>query len=165
MKVFHGSTSIVDKPLANIGRNLLDFGKGFYLTTLEAQAISWASRPLNQGKQKYLNIYELDFSAVVNEGYKYLHFNEYNAEWLNFVISNRKGGSDWRQFDIVEGGIANDRIFNTIELYSSGLISENEALQRLIYEKPNNQICVLNQNIIDNHLTFVEAREIKEEAQ
>ena len=81
------------------------------------------------------------------------------------VISNRKGGSDWRQFDIVEGGIANDRIFNTIELYSSGLISENEALQRLIYEKPNNQICILNQDIIDNHLTFVEAREIKEEEQ
>ena len=53
MKVFNGSTSIVDKPLANIGRNHLDFGKGFYLTTLEAQAISWASRPLNQGKQKY----------------------------------------------------------------------------------------------------------------
>lgn len=40
MKVFHGSTSIVDKPLANIGRNHLDFGKGFYLTTLENQAIS-----------------------------------------------------------------------------------------------------------------------------
>lgn len=165
MKVFHGSISIVDRQLANAGRNHLDFGKGFYLTTLENQAISWASRPLNQGKQKYLNIYELDFSAVVNEGYKYLHFNEYNAEWLNFVISDRKGGSNWRQFDTVEGGIANDRIFNTIELHSSGLISENEALQRLIYEKPNNQICVLNQDIIDNHLTFVEAREIKEEAQ
>ena len=54
MKVFHGSISIVDRPLANIGRNHLDFGKGFYLTTLEAQAISWASRPLNQGKQSDL---------------------------------------------------------------------------------------------------------------
>lgn len=54
MKVFHGSTSIVDKPLANIGRNLLDFGKGFYLTTLENQAISWASRPLNQAEQSDL---------------------------------------------------------------------------------------------------------------
>lgn len=69
MKVFHGSTSIVDKPLANIGRNHLDFGKGFYLTTLENQAISLASRPLNLDKRKYLNIYELDFSTVVNKGY------------------------------------------------------------------------------------------------
>lgn len=55
MKVFHGSTSIVDKPLANIGRNHLDFGKGFYLTTLENQAISWASRPLNQAEQSNLH--------------------------------------------------------------------------------------------------------------
>ena len=54
MKVFHGFTSIVDKPLANIGQNLLDFGKGFYLTTLENQAISWASRPLNQAEQSDL---------------------------------------------------------------------------------------------------------------
>ena len=105
MKVFHGSISIVDKPLANAGRNHLDFGKGFYLTALEDQAISWASRPLNQGKRKYLNIYDLDFDAVINAGYRYVQFNEYNAEWLNFVISNRKGGSDWKQFDIVEGGI------------------------------------------------------------
>ena len=79
MKVFHGSISIVDRPLANAGRNHLDFGKGFYLTTLENQAISWASRPLNQGKQKYLNIYELDSSAIANGDYQYLHFNEYNA--------------------------------------------------------------------------------------
>ena len=55
MKVFHGFTSIVDKPLAKIGRNHLDFGKGFYLTTLENQAISWASRPLNQAEQSDLH--------------------------------------------------------------------------------------------------------------
>ena len=54
MKVFQGYTSIDDKPLANIGRNHLDFGKGFYLATLEAQAISWASRPLNQAEQSDL---------------------------------------------------------------------------------------------------------------
>lgn len=53
MKVFHGSISIADKPLA--GRNHLDFGKGFYLTTLENQAISWASRPLNQAEQSDLH--------------------------------------------------------------------------------------------------------------
>lgn len=64
MKVFHGSTSIVDKPLADVRRNHLDFGKGFYLTTLENQAISWASRPLNLDKRKYFNIYELDLALL-----------------------------------------------------------------------------------------------------
>uniref|UniRef100_UPI0040298D3E DUF3990 domain-containing protein n=1 Tax=Candidatus Cryptobacteroides bacterium TaxID=3085639 RepID=UPI0040298D3E len=55
MKVFHGSISIIDRQLANAGRNHLDFGKGFYLTTLENQAISWASRPLNQAEQSNLH--------------------------------------------------------------------------------------------------------------
>ena len=55
MKVFHGFTSIVDKPLANIGRNHLDFGKGFYLTTLENQAISCVENMFNQAEQSDLH--------------------------------------------------------------------------------------------------------------
>lgn len=50
MKVFHGYTSIVDKPLANIGRNHLDFGKRFYLTTLENQAISWGLKTFESSR-------------------------------------------------------------------------------------------------------------------
>ena len=50
MKVYHGSTAVVENPLVGAGRNNLDFGCGFYVTDLEEQAISWASRPLNSGK-------------------------------------------------------------------------------------------------------------------
>ncbi len=32
MKLYHGSTSIVETPDVRIGREILDFGKGFYLT-------------------------------------------------------------------------------------------------------------------------------------
>lgn len=39
------------------------------------------------------------------------------------------------------GGIANDKIFKTIDLYFSGDITKDEALRRLKYEKPNNQYC------------------------
>ena len=64
---------------------------------------------------------------------------------------------NFARFDLVEGGIANDRIFNTIELYSSNLISREETLQRLQYEKPNNQICILSQAVADTYLHFVES--------
>lgn len=50
MKVFHGSTAIVRDPDVSAGRDHLDFGKGFYLTDLEEQAISWATRPMNASK-------------------------------------------------------------------------------------------------------------------
>ena len=69
----------------------------------------------------------------------------------------------WKDYDIVEGGVANDDVFNTTELYISDLIPKEEALKRLQYEKPNNQICILNQSIIDRFLHFVDAIEIKKE--
>ncbi len=150
---------IVERPLVDVGRKNLDFGNGFYLTDLEEQAVSWASRPINKGKRQFVNEYEFDFETALNESFRYLKFDAYNLDWLNFVVTNRKGGNEWAQYDIIEGGIANDRVFNTIELYSDGLISDKEALQRLIYEKPNNQICLLNQAVVDRHLKFIQANE------
>ena len=37
--------------------------------------------------------------------------------------------------------MANDKVFNTVELYFDHLIDKDEALRRLRYEKPNMQIC------------------------
>ena len=48
------------------------------------------------------------------------------------MIGNRHGEGLWKEYDLVEGGIANDRIFNTIELYDSGLITREEALNRTL---------------------------------
>ena len=42
---------------------------------------------------------------------------------------------------LVAGGVANDKVFNTVELFFDGLIDKTEAINRLRYEKPNLQIC------------------------
>ena len=47
LTVYHGATCIIEKPLCHIGRDNLDFGKGFYVTNLKEQAISWATRFVN----------------------------------------------------------------------------------------------------------------------
>ena len=164
MKFYHGSTVIVSAPLVGVGRRNLDFGQGFYVTDLEQQAISWATRPLNAGKTKILNVYELDLEEIVAKGYHYRKFAAYDSEWLDFVIANRRGEKAWDGYDIIEGGIANDRVFNTIELYDAGLISKEVALERLRFEQPNNQICILLQQIVDEHLHFVEAVSLRKEA-
>lgn len=161
MKVYHGSTDRISSPLVNVGRKNLDFGQGFYVTTLKQQAVSWASRPINQGKRKFLNIYELDLEDILQEKYHLLHFQDYGRDWLDFVVANRKGQLLWKQYDLIEGGIANDRVFNTVELYASNLITAEEALQRLSYHKPNNQICIINQTIIEKYLHYIESIEIQ----
>ena len=163
MKVYHGTTMIVDAPLVGIGRRNLDFGLGFYVTDIEEQAISWATRPINGGKPNILNRYECEIEVVLSAGYRYKKFNAYDSEWLDFVVENRRGGMAWKDYDIIEGGIANDRVFNTIELYEAGLITKEEALTRLKYEKPNNQICIITQQIVDDYLHFVEAIDLRKE--
>lgn len=46
-------------------------------------------------------------------------------------------------YDLVLGGVANDKVFNTVELFFDGLIDKAEAINRLRYEKPNLQICFI----------------------
>lgn len=55
---------------------------------------------------------------------------------------------------MVEGGVANDNVIDTVEDYENGIITAEQALGQLRYKKVNHQICILNQEIIDKHLTF-----------
>ncbi len=56
--------------------------------------------------------------------------------------------------DIVIGGVANDKVFNTVELFFDGLIDKKEAINRLRYDKPNLQVCFRSRKAIDEYLHF-----------
>ena len=110
-----------------------------------------------RGKRAVLNTYELDdqWRSTVRTR----RFSSYDEEWLDFVAANRSGAAT-EPYDAVEGGIANDKVFRTLDLYFSGDIGKEEALRRLVYEKPNNQICLLSQTLIDSRLTFITSEEL-----
>ena len=128
MKVFHSSTLKVEHPDMLFSRDFLDFGRGFYLTTMRQQAISYADRFRLRGKNAVLNEYLLDEAIYKNCKIKtFLHYDE---EWLDLVMACRKG-EDINDWDIVIGGIANDRVFRTIDLYFSGDMSKADALKNL----------------------------------
>lgn len=160
MKLYHGSTVIVDRPLVSYGRNNLDFGNGFYTTNLKIQAEKWVQRFISLGKKGIINIYNFDDTEIQTKC-RYKKFPEYNEEWLDFILACRSGSKEYSNYDVIEGGIANDRVFNTIELYFSNLIDKTTALQRLKFEKPNNQICFVNQKIMDKVLRFESSYEAK----
>lgn len=162
--LYHGSLKIVKYPLVNVGRKDLDFGQGFYTTDIQAQAEKWAKTLQSRRKQykpAYLNIYNFDHSTIECSNYKILKFEKYNIEWLDFICSSRRGEKPWIDYDLIEGGIANDSVIDTIEAYMTGIMDVQTALGRLVYHKPNNQICILNQEIVDKFLSFKESIEIK----
>ena len=81
-------------------------------------------------------------------------FEAYDAEWLEFIVASRRGLNPSAAYDYIEGGVANDRVVDTVNLYMAGLMDVETALKRLAMHQPNNQICMLNQAITDKYLTY-----------
>lgn len=162
IEIYHAATEPISKPLCGFGRKNLDFGPGFYLTDIYDQAVMGANRRAVERQQAaILNVYLLDRESMFKEA-RVKIFENYDKEWLNFIVACRKGERVWEAYDYIEGGVANDRVIDTVNLFINGLISEEGALHRLRYLKPNNQICILNQDLLERYLTFNEAIKLSE---
>ncbi len=153
MKLYHSSDVTVIKPDIIHSRDYLDFGKGFYLTSIHEQAIRYAQRFIRRQREAWLNSYEFEFNP---SEWNVLQLDNYDKVWLNFV-ANCRAGKDISDFDIVIGGIANDKVIQTLDRYFAGELSEDETLGLLKYEKPNIQYCIRSQKLIDDCLKHIES--------
>lgn len=106
MILYHGSKDIVEFPEVRKAVFNKDFYFGFYCTEYKRQAERWATR---YGKKGYINKY----NYIPNEKLNYLRFDEMSEEWLDFVVACRLGTP--HTFDIVEGAMADDTIFNYVQ--------------------------------------------------
>lgn len=153
MKYYHTSNIIVSKPDVSHSRKHLDFGMGFYLTPLEQQARDYGQRFIRRGETAVMNVYEL-YDDVVDVSRKL--FPSYDGEWLDYITACRKG-LPHEQYDIIEGGIADDQVFDTVDLYLQGIYTREQALDQLQWKKPNHQLCITSQLVIDKYLQFIES--------
>ena len=161
--LYHGAVLSVPEPLAHVGRPDLDFGPGFYVTNDRDQAIKWANTKAGRkrGLKPILNIYRFDQERFIADGnYSMKIFPEYNVEWLDFIAYSRKGQQPWKGLDWIEGGIANDGVISTVDAYIDGRMTPEMDMGELIKEDLRHQVCILNQEIIDRYITFVESIEI-----
>lgn len=155
MIVYHGSTLEIMKPESSYSKAYLDFGRGFYVTTFRSQAEKWALRKsVRQKNEAIVNIYDLQDNFGE---FKVLSFESENEKWLDFVCDCRKGIELNQEYDIVIGNVADDDVFKTVDMYFRGLWSKQKALDELRYYKMNDQICFVNQKVLDNLLIFKES--------
>ena len=138
MTLYHGSYLEIPEPDLIHSRSNVDFGRGFYVTPLYKQAEKWCGKFKRRGKAGIISQYTFDESR--ESELNVLKFDSYSEQWLDFVL-NCRSGNDRADYDLVAGGVANDKVFNTVELFFDGLIDKKEATSRLRYEKPNLQIC------------------------
>lgn len=138
MMLYHGSYLEIAEPDVLHSRPNVDFGRGFYVTPLYEQAVKWCGKFKRRGKDGIISRYAFDESR--EKELKTLKFDSYSEGWLDLIL-NCRSGKDTTDYDLVIGGVANDQVFNTVELFFDGLIDKKEAIERLRYEKPNLQIC------------------------
>jgi len=143
MKVYHGSDTQIEQIDLNKCKFGKDFGRGFYVTKLQDQAKTMAERVSRWSKKTpIITEFEFDEFALVDDDLKKLHFEDYNDEWLEFVVLNRKNKlrQQAHDYDIVEGPVADDRIAEDVDKYVEGLISKEKFLNDLV-RNPSHQIC------------------------
>ena len=161
--LYYGSYTSVPAPLSGVGRRDLDFGPGFYITNLRDQAERWARRVciIRALDTPTLSVYEFDESQMPTD-VRRLRLEHYDQEWLDFIVSSRRGEEPWKGYDIIEGGVANDQVIDTVEDYYAGRITAEQAIGQLRFAQPTHQMCISSQNVIDNCLRFIAAEPVPE---
>lgn len=170
MRVFHGGVTEVIEPDLSIGRNKVDFGRGFYVTTLEKQASDWA-RAVSFRKSNsriviapIVSVYEFEETDWLFEK----KFDGYSEEWLMFVVNNRRSDIPVIDYgyDVVRGNIADDKVIETINRFIEQLIEGRvdqtivqATIHELSYQKENDQLCFKTPKSLD-YLKFQECYEV-----
>ena len=159
MILYHGSNTVVEKPRLIEQNRLLDIGYGFYTTMNNAQAESFAKKVVvRRGGTPTVNVYEIDD----NIGSKILNIKRFSApneDWLDFVSAHRNGTYAGEKYDVIIGAVANDDVYRTLQIYSTGLLTKEQALTALKVKKLFNQYVFASNEALE-FLKFVEAREI-----
>lgn len=123
MTLYHTGFQEIRQPDIHIGRANADFGQGFYLSPNEAFSRRWARS--RKGQNTWL-MYFLETNGLAVKTLKR------DEAWFDYILHNRSGYKDsLAAYDVIIGPIANDMIYDTWGIVTSGLLKPAEALQML----------------------------------
>ncbi|MBR6267468.1 MAG: DUF3990 domain-containing protein [Selenomonadaceae bacterium] len=151
--LYHGGRQIVEFPEIRVAKYHKDFYFGFYCTLLPEQAKRWAIRYTGKG---ILNEYCYTPDATLHM----LVFPEMTEEWLDFITACRLGKS--HPYDIVEGPMANDTIFNYVQNFVDGRISRAAFWELAKFKHPTHQISFHTARALTT-LKFLKGYEVTDE--
>ena len=83
-------------------------------------------------------VYHGSIEIVSNPELKILHFDKMTDEWLDFIADCRAGQT--HPYDIVEGPMADDAVWNYVNDFLAGNISRTAFWEPAKFRHPTNQI-------------------------
>lgn len=147
MILYHTSDREIRKPDIHYGRKNADFGWGFYLTPDREFTYRWAR------ENSVVNEYELDENGLN------IHAFTRDVDWFNYIFNNRRM-KDSLTADVVIGPIANDTIFDTLGIMSSGYLEPEDALELLMIGPEYTQAAIKSEAAA-KQLNFIKSEKIK----
>ena len=123
LRLYHTGWSEIRMPDIHYGRKNADLGQGVYLTPDEAFARRWAK----EQKQciAVMNTYELRLAGLT------VHRFDRDLSWYDYLFANRSGKPDSLDADVIVGPIANDTLYDTFGIITSGFLKREDALRLL----------------------------------
>ncbi len=147
MILYHTSDREIRHPDIHHGRKNADFGWGFYLTPDREFTYRWAT------DNAVVNVYELDESGL--DSFRFSR----DVAWFQYIFHNRRG-KDSLTSDLVIGPIANDTIFDTLGIMSSGFLKPEDALKLLMIGPEYTQIAIKTEKAV-KQLRWVRSEKIE----
>lgn len=147
MKLYHTSDREIKNPDIHHGRKNADFGWGFYLTPDKDFTYRWAR------ENAVVNVYELDETDLN------IHRFSRDTDWFQYIFDNRRA-KDSFSADVVIGPIANDTIFETMGIISSGFMEPDDALNLLMIGPEYTQVAIKTEKAV-NRLHWISAERIE----
>ncbi len=163
MKLYHGSTVIVEEPNVEKSNYRTSFGKGFYTSIDKNIAKYWAEakkqRIFGKNKstdlKKYINVYEF----IENKGLNVLDFDKIDEPNCIFIARNKRSSELLHNYDIVKGPQLTERLLKTLKDYKKGKIKKEHLLNMLVIYRTINEVSFHTEKAIKT-LKFLYAEEI-----
>ena len=164
MILYHGSLVTVESPriLSRANNHGMDFGSGFYVTSVYEQAVKWVhirQKNAAQAIPGYVSFYEAPDNLLAIPELKTKLFLKPSRQWLRFVHNNRNTPTFTHNFDVVKGPVANDRVYATLTLWENGFFDEEQTIRRLKTFKLFDQFLFHTENAL-TYLHFIKALEV-----
>lgn len=163
--VYHGSDKIISEPIHNGSRKYCDFGKGFYVTTNLEMAKSWAAR---KNESSYVSKYIIDLQDLSVATF------DLNLDWLLLIAHSRNRYPNkevqgilehkfehLRNYDIVIGPTADDRMFDTLSDFFENKITIEQCVNALNSMDLDIQYNIKSEKGI-NHIQYIDVIELDE---
>lgn len=152
MILYHGSNLDVKNPDVLHSQICLDFGVGFYVTSVKEQAERWAKRKglLLGSEIGIVSIYEYieDNNFIIKD------FADDLEAWIDFVCDCRNGSDSYKQYDLIKGKVANDKVFRVVDMYKQGVWNKERTIKEIKVYETYDQFAFISQKAIDSMLVY-----------